>query len=41
MLADLSRWPEIDPEALRFRLGNMLEAIRLARAVPAGGVRIS
>lgn len=41
MLADLSRWPDIVPEGLRFRLGDILEAIRLARAVPAGGVCIA
>lgn len=38
MLAATSRWPDIGAEQLEFRLHNILEAIRLARGDPSGGV---
>lgn len=38
LLANTARWPHIDLDGLRSRLLNILEAIRLARSVPGGGV---
>lgn len=38
LLANTARWPQINLDSLRARLLNILEAIRLARTVPRGGV---
>lgn len=38
LLANTGRWPAISLDELRFRLLNILEAVRLARAAPDGGV---
>ncbi|PCC74890.1 hypothetical protein SAMN02745121_05931 [Nannocystis exedens] len=38
LLGNTVRWPEIGLDELRFRLLNILEAIRVARAVENGGV---
>lgn len=40
MLANTALWPDIDAEGLRFRLLNILEAIRVARETPGAGVYI-
>ena len=40
LLANTARWPQVALDSLRARLLNILEAVRLARTVPRGGVYV-